>query len=81
MTDKIYTLKQHPRTNEYHLFIAKPTDDNRCIPEKKSMCQAMERVDGSKFACEEEADAFRECAKLGRQVCGNCMKELYSSEE
>lgn len=75
----VYTLKQHPQTNEYHLFEAKPTSSSECIPERKSMCKAMDTIKGFKFACANEQKAFLKCAELGRQVCGNCMKELYGT--
>jgi len=77
----VYTLKQHPRTNEYHLFEATPLENNECRPNKKSMCEMMENVNGFKFACRTEKEAFLKCAELGRQVCGNCMKELYSTDD
>lgn len=80
MSKIVYTLKQHPKTSEYHLFEAKPTFDNKCIPNKKSMCTQMDNVDGFKFACVTEQEAFTKCAELGRQVCGNCMKELYGTK-
>lgn len=79
MAKILYTLKQNPKTLEYHLFEATATVDDRCVPEKKSMCKAMDNVSGNKFACKEEKEAFIECAKLGKKVCGNCMKELYGT--
>ncbi|PHR58995.1 MAG: hypothetical protein COA44_02270 [Arcobacter sp.] len=78
---KVYTLKEHPRTEEYHLFMATPQPEGKCTPEKKSMCRAMDNIKGSKFACKDEKTAFIECAKLGKSVCGNCMKELYGNNE
>lgn len=78
---KIYTLKEHPRTGEYHLFEATPAPEDRCTPEKKSMCELMDTVKGNIFACKSEKEAFLECAKLGKKVCGNCMKELYGNDE
>jgi hypothetical protein len=80
MAKILYTLKKNPKTDEYHLFEATPTTPGRCIASAKSMCKAMNKVDGSKFACEEEKEAFKKCAELGREVCGNCMKELYGTD-
>jgi hypothetical protein len=79
MAKIIYTLKEHPRTGEYHLFEAKPTSSTQCMPEKKSMCTQMDNIKGFIFACASEEEAFDKCAKLGRKVCGNCMKELYGT--
>ena len=81
MAKVLYTLKKNPKTNEYHLFEA-PLNvaDNTCTALPKSMCKAMNNVEGFKFACEEEKEAFKKCAELGREVCGNCMKELYGTD-
>lgn len=79
MSKIVYTLKQHPRTFEYHLFESTPNIDGSCKANQKSMCEKMEWVEGAKFACASEKDAFTKCAELGRQVCGNCMKELYGT--
>ena len=80
MAKIVYTLKQNPTTQEYHLFEATPNADNTCTPAGKSMCKAMDTRKGFKFACKDEKEAFIECAKLGRAVCGNCMKELYGTK-
>ena len=81
MSTIVYTLKQNPTSLEYHLFEATPNDDDTCSAKPKSMCQMMKRVSGAKFACKTEREAFLKCAELGRQVCGNCMKELYSTDD
>lgn len=79
MSNIVYTLKQNPITSEYHLFEATPTIDRKCTPQPKSMCGIMKNIANYKFACKSEKDTFIECAKLGRLVCGNCMKELYGT--
>ena len=79
MVEILYTLKQNPKTLEYHLFEATPAEGTSCTPSKKSMCKSMDYVKGFKFACSDEKEAFAECTELGRKVCGNCMKELYGT--
>ena len=37
-----YTLKEHPRTGEYHLFESTRKDDDSCSTSEKSMCKAMD---------------------------------------
>lgn len=81
MSKIVYTLKQHPRTLEYHLFKSTPTLDKKCRANDKSMCQKMDWVSGAKFACASEQESFIKCAELGTQVCGNCMKELYGTKD
>ena len=81
MAKVVYTLKEHPRTGEYHLFESTRKDDDSCSTSEKSMCKAMDWVEGSKFACESEKETFFKCAELGREVCGNCMKELYGTHD
>lgn len=81
MAKVVYTLKEHPRTGEYHLFEAIPNDDNTCTAKSRSMCKAMDRISGNKFACKSEKETFIKCAELGREVCGNCMKELYGTHD
>ena len=81
MAKVVYTLKEHPRTDEYHLFESVPNSDRTCSASKKSMCKAMDWVEGNKFACKSEKEIFIKCAELGREVCGNCMKELYGTHD
>ena len=81
MAKVVYTLKEHPRTGEYHLFESTPNDYGSCSASKKSMCKAMDWVEGNKFACKSEKETFFKCAELGREVCGNCMKELYGTHD
>jgi len=81
MSKVVYTLKEHSRTDEYHLFESVSNPEGTCSASSKSMCKAMEWVKGNKFACQNEKETFLKCAKLGRQVCGNCMKELYGTHD
>jgi len=75
----VYTLKLNDSTNEYHLFEAKMTTNNKCTPEYKSICQKMTKDESSsfKFACATEEEARIKAAKIGRDVCGTCISHLY----
>ena len=42
MAKVVYTLKEHPRTGEYHLFESTRNDDGSCSTSEKSMCKAMD---------------------------------------
>lgn len=77
----VYTLKKKKDTEELHLFRAKPAPDNKCTPEKESICKRMEKSESSEnvFACQSEDEARKECAKIGRKVCGICISHLYES--
>ena len=74
----VYTLKKK-NTNEYHLFRATPQPDNKCLPENNSICKEMKNSDSIEifFACKTEDEARIECAKIGRDVCGTCVSDLY----
>lgn len=75
-----YTLKKN-YTGQYHLFEATLTADGSCTSASKSMCTKMNYIKESKFTCKDEDTTFLECAKLKREVCGNCMQELYGDNE
>ena len=81
---KAYTLKEHKRTGEYHIFVGKflPTGSNhKCDSTHKSDCQDMTKDDSLKniFVCEDENESRRLCATYGRKVCANCIRELYKT--
>ena len=78
-----YTLKQN-HTGQYHLFEAHFNNYGQCVPESKSICKKMEDTSNSEFEefkCEDEATTFLKCAELQKEVCGNCMQELYGDDE
>lgn len=77
---KRYTLKQN-HTGQYHLFEATKNSDGSCTSANKSMCTKMDYIKESKFTCKDENNTFLECAKLKKEVCGNCMQELYGDDE
>lgn len=81
MSTIVYTLKLRKDTEELHLFRATPNPNNTCTPVGKSICKKMDLSESIKneFACEDEATARKECANLGRKVCGTCVSSLYQT--
>jgi hypothetical protein len=79
----VYTLKKKGSTGELHLFEATPskTDADSCTPAYNSICQKMNKLESTenKFACQNEAEARKSCAKYGREVCGICVSSLYAT--
>jgi len=81
MAKVVYSLKEKKGTQEFHLFTATPTENNKCIPANKSICRKMdlsETESTSKF-CMAEAVARVHCASVGRSVCGTCVSHLYET--
>lgn len=81
---KAYTLKEHLSTGEFHLFVGKFLpygEDYKCDSSYKSDCNDMENKDSKRnvFACKDEDEARELCAKYGRKVCANCIRELYKT--
>lgn len=79
-----YTLKIHNRTQEMHLFSGKFTPEDPvypCTSKSSSVCGEVYKIDSSKneFSCKDEQTARELCAKIGRQICANCIKELYKT--
>lgn len=84
MARTAYTLKIHDKTQEMHLFSGKFTPENlayKCNSNALSVCKEVKKSDSSKneFACQDEQEARKLCAKIGRKVCANCIKELYKT--
>jgi hypothetical protein len=81
MAKVVYTLKKKTDTEELHLFEAVPSEDNKCIPKNKSICNKMSKDEssGNIFACEDENSARAKCAERGREVCGICVSNLYAT--
>jgi hypothetical protein len=77
----VYSLKRDRETEELHLFRAVPTEENKCKPEEESICGKMQKSESieNKISCLPENEARLECAKIGRQVCGTCVSNLYST--
>jgi hypothetical protein len=77
---KVYSLKKKQNTNEMHLFECTPSV-LRCICNQKSMCGKMDLNEPhtNEFLCVYENDARLKIANKGRQVCGNCTSQLYTT--
>lgn len=77
----IYILKKRKNTEELHLFRGIPISEKACISRNESLCEAMHKSEGIEdiFNNTPEIEARKECAKIGRAVCGNCVKSLYAT--
>lgn len=75
-----YTLKKKQNTEELHLFKGEMTNDG-CTSAQLSICKKMNKNEsvGNKFACENENNARKKCAEIGREVCGICISSLYAN--
>ena len=79
-----YTLKEHKLTGEYHIFVGNflpKGSDYPCNSNYLSDCKEMTKNDSKRniFTCEDEQNARELCAKYGRKVCANCIRELYKT--
>ncbi|MDD2305402.1 MAG: hypothetical protein PHP53_11945 [Prolixibacteraceae bacterium] len=81
MAKVVYTLKRKRNTNELHLFEASQSEDDKCTPKNKSICNKMSTDESSEniFACQSEDYARTSCANQGRKVCGICVSHLYET--
>lgn len=84
MTNTAYGLKVHDETNEMHLFAGKFTPHDlmhKCNASIESVCKEVKKADckTTTFTCKNEQEARDLCAKIGRSVCANCIKELYKT--
>lgn len=77
---KAYTLKESKNTKERHLFEGEMTN-TACTSKRISICKKMNSADSSRnlFACYDEKEARKECANIGRNVCGTCISHLYTT--
>lgn len=75
-----YTLKKKKNTGELHLFEGAMSDKS-CTSNDLSICEKMKKSDSEAniFQCFDESDARKECAKIGRAVCGICVSHLYTT--
>ena len=81
MSKDAYTLKEDNSTGEYHLFKGKFTEENKCTSTQSSICKGMDKSESAAniFSCLDEDEARIECAKIGREVCGTCVSDLYKT--
>lgn len=54
-----------------------------CTSGNISICKMMKKEESEKniFACKNEDEARNECARNGRDVCGVCVSNLYTTYE
>jgi hypothetical protein len=78
----LYSLIKRKDTDELHLFNSRSTSEG-CKAEQCSICQKMKLYEMGEviFACKDENETRKECAKLGRKVCGVCASNLYATYE
>ncbi|AQR72072.1 hypothetical protein BZG29_18455 [Janthinobacterium sp. LM6] len=85
-----YFSYRHLVTDECHIFHGKynPTEKKCSIDkDRTSICQKMtiktakEQEAEEVFECFNEQEAREKCARLGREVCGICVSNLYSNVE
>ena len=83
-------LYRHRLTGECHLFRGTfdPTMKTCVLDQsRESYCKGMmlitadERKAEKIFGCLDEQEARDTCAKLGREVCGNCIGHLYATAQ
>lgn len=81
MAKYAYTLKKKKETDELHLFKGEFTSTTECNSKQLSICGGMNKADsaGNSFACKDENEARTRCAEIGRSVCGNCIRDLYTT--
>lgn len=85
MPTKAYTFKQDKKTEEIHIYAGKilPAGANgKCTSNPISICEAKEKINGTNVRdaiCLEEEEARYKAAEIGREVCGNCVKNLYAT--
>ncbi|MEM6718900.1 MAG: hypothetical protein AAF611_06285 [Bacteroidota bacterium] len=83
MRKKVYILRERKSDGSLHLFLADPTDQNTCQPQYYSICGQMTIEEEARtiFSCLSEERARKECAKIGRRMCSQCMSYLYRDED
>jgi hypothetical protein len=75
-----YTLKKKKGSGEFHLFEGKMTAEG-CTSKQLSACGKMDKSEsaGNEFSCEDEDNARKKCAKIGRAVCNECVSHFYTT--
>lgn len=79
---QLYSLCKHKETLEYHIFLARKSDDKCFFSSKTALCDAMSTEDRSTCIsnCATEDEIRERAATIGDRVCGNCMKTIYKTE-
>lgn len=80
----LFSLLKRKNTGVLHLFHSKLNGDACNVePHKLSICQRMslDESEATIFRCENENEARRRCAEIGREVCGTCVSNLYADND
>jgi len=80
--DKLaYSFFKFDDTDEIHIFEGKFTPDN-CTAKNSCICGKINRKDDNVqliIKCLDEDEARNKAAELGRNVCGVCVSNLYTT--
>jgi hypothetical protein len=82
MAEQLYSIKQRPDTEEYHIFYASWNDaDKTCVLKGESICKKMNFDKNAKTisGCQNEKITRVKAAEIGRKVCGICVSNLYTT--
>lgn len=77
----VYTIKERKDSGEFHLFDGLMQNKDYCSVSSWSLCSSVEENEtvSEGIGCLTEDQARIEAAKIGRAVCGNCIKTLYAT--
>ncbi len=82
MAKKLYSIKQRRDIEEYHIFVSEnETETGKCFLEDTSICGKMEYSTKAKsiMLCKTEKEVRLKAAEIGRHVCGECVRTLYTT--
>ena len=82
--NQLYAICKHKDTKEYHVFLTRRDDDQKCkFSSKSSLCGAMQTNDKETciISCATESQIRKKAAEIGDIICGNCMKSIYKTKE
>lgn len=83
INEKLFALCKDKNTDEYHIFETRKNADICTAKSKTSICGAAEVKDqGNCVSVCVNAKAIKiKAAEIGNQVCGNCMKIIFKTED
>ena len=82
MAEQLYSIEQHPDTNEWHIFKStKNEENNSCHLENESICGKMKFMFSAKnkCLCKNAKEIRNQAEKLERSMCGICISNLYKT--
>ena len=75
-----YVFQRSEKTNEYHIFKVDSGTKRKEVINKESICGVSFNKSLDYDKSEDEEEARFHGAELGRKLCGNCIKNLYSNK-